>query len=46
MDKRTEPSPDKAAIPGAKSDKGIFLFIILAPLPLFLLYLLMMFLGN
>lgn len=46
MDKKTERMTDEDIESKSKSDKGILIFILLTPLPLFVLYLIMLFLGN
>ncbi len=46
MDNKPEHLTDKDLTFKSKSDKGILIFILLTPLPLFVLYLIMLFLGN
>lgn len=46
MDKKPEQPLDKTAESKSKSEKGILIFLFLAPLPLFVLYLLMLFLSK
>lgn len=46
MDKKTELPTDGEIESKSKSDKGILIFILLTPIPLFVLYLLMLFLAN
>lgn len=46
MDNKTERLTDEDIKSKSKSDKGILIFILLTPLPLFVLYLIMLFLGN
>lgn len=46
MAKKTEFPGNETIESKSKSDKAIFIFVLLAPLPLFVLYLVMLFIGK